>query len=382
MSEAGARLISKWLEPLLAERPGVALFDAHTHIGANDPDGSRCTPEELLALLDPLGARAVVFAMQEPDGYADANDAVIAAAASSDGRLVPFCRLDPNDDPVAEARRCVEAGARGIKLHPRAEAFALDAPAARKIFAFADAERLPVLIHAGRGIPALGRHTLELATEFPHAVIILAHAAVSDLSWICGRLPEHPNVFIDTSWWNPVDVLTLFAYAPPGRILFASDAPYGTPAMNAVITFRCAIHAGLGPEQIELVAGRQLQALVDRADPVDAGPAPGPPATPQDLILDRIGAYLMVGLGRLIGGVPADDMVGLARLGCAVDPDAPQAEVCAVIASLIDASGAAAGREDLTVASPERIAALGSLLLAATVAATPRAPVPAEFAVV
>jgi hypothetical protein len=308
---------------------------------------------------------------------------VIAAAAASAGRLVPFCRLNPNDDPVAEARRCVERGARGIKLHPRAEAFALDAPASREIFAFADAERLPVLIHAGRGIPALGRHTLELATEFPHAMIILAHAAVSDLSWICGRLPEHPNVFIDTSWWNPIDVLTLFAYAPPGRILFASDAPYGTPAMNAIITFRCAIQAGLTPEQIELVAGRQLETLVRGAEPVDAGPAPGPPAAPQDLILDRVGAYLMVALGRLIGGIPGDDMVGLARLGCTVDPDAPQAEACAVIASLIDVSAeATAGLDDLTIPSPQRLAALGPLLLAATVAATPRAPVPAESAAV
>jgi hypothetical protein len=383
VSEAGERLISDWLEPLLADLPGVALFDAHTHIGGNDPDGARCTADELLALLDPLGARAVVFAMQEPDGYAAANDEVIAAAAASGGRLVPFCRLDPNDDPVAEAARSVERGARGIKLHPRAEEFALDDPGAREIFAFADAERIPVLIHAGRGIPALGRHTLELSAEFPHAVIILAHAAVSDLSWICGRLEAHPNVFIDTSWWTPIDVLTLFAYAPPGRVLFASDAPYGTPAMNAIITFRCAIQAGLSGEQIELVAGRQLDALIAGRDPIDGGPPPGPPSAPQDLIVDRVGSYLMAALARLIVGAPAEEMVGLARLGCTVDPDAPQAEVCTVMASLIDVSAQAAGSlEDLTAPSPQRLAALGPLLLAATVAATPRAPLPAEFAAV
>jgi hypothetical protein len=76
-------------------------------------------------------------------------------------------------------------------------------------------------------------------------------------------------------------------------------------------------------------------------------------------------------------------MVGLARLGCTVDPDAPQAEVCTVMASLIDVSAQAAGSlEDLTAPSPQRLAALGPLLLAATVAATPRAPLPAEFAAV
>ena len=36
----------------------------------------------------------------------------------------------------------------------------------REIFAFAQEHRLPVLIHAGRGIPALGQHTLELSEEF------------------------------------------------------------------------------------------------------------------------------------------------------------------------------------------------------------------------
>ena len=71
---------------------------------------------------------------------------------------MPFCRLDPHDDPLAEAERCLDAGARGIKLHPRAEGFGLDHPALQDVFALADERRLPVLCHAGRGIPALGRH--------------------------------------------------------------------------------------------------------------------------------------------------------------------------------------------------------------------------------
>ena len=65
--------------------------------------------------------------------------------------LVPFCRLDPEADPLAEAERCLAAGARGIKLHPRAEGFTLDHPALRPVFALADERRLPVLVHAGRG---------------------------------------------------------------------------------------------------------------------------------------------------------------------------------------------------------------------------------------
>jgi uncharacterized protein len=374
--------VKSWLEPLLAELPGVSLFDAHTHIGFNDPDGARLSGEQLLAILAPLDARAAVFPMHEPDGYREANDLILSEAAASEGRLIPFCRLDPHNDAVAEATRCVERGARGIKLHPRTDAFALEAPESRGIFALAHERRLPVLIHAGRGIPALGRHTLELSSEFPDARIILAHAAISDLSWIWRHLPDHPNVFIDTAWWVPVDLVTLFSYVPPGRILFASDTPYGTPAMNAILTFRCALQAGLSKEQITGVAGAQLERLLSGEAPLDLGPPPGPPQLISDLILDRVAVYISVALGRIIAGAPGEEMVALARLACTVDDDAPQAAICRVMAALIDyqvQAAASVSAEELATPSTQRLALLAPLLLAATLAATPSVPAPAEL---
>ena len=202
------------------------------------------------------------------------------------------------------------------------------------------------------------------------------------MSWIGNHLEDHPNVFIDTSWWNPIDLVTLFAYAPPGRILFASDAPYGLPAMNAILTLRSALQVGLSPEQIRAVAGDQLERLLAGQAPLDMGPAPGPPQAPSDLILGRVCTYLVVALGRLIVGAPADEMVSLARLGCTVDERAPQAPICRAMADLIDMYERAAASGDLTTPSPQRLVALGPLLLAATLAFTPRVPPPAELAAV
>ncbi len=68
---------------------------------------------------------------------------------------------------MAEAERALEAGARGIKLHPRAEQFTLDHPEVRSLAALADERGLPMLIHAGRGIPALGAHAVKLAEISP-----------------------------------------------------------------------------------------------------------------------------------------------------------------------------------------------------------------------
>src|SRR3954452_20605399 len=118
--------------------------DAHTHTGFNDPDGITGSAEELLAGLDRAGvARAVVFTTAEPAGYPPANDRVLAEARASGGGVVGFVRGGPHaagpdaptsrgaptpPAPLTEPRRGFAAGARGIKLHPRSDDFALPPP--------------------------------------------------------------------------------------------------------------------------------------------------------------------------------------------------------------------------------------------------------------
>jgi uncharacterized protein len=325
-----------WFDALMRRLPGVSLNDAHTHTGANDPDGFRCSIDELTEALELAGARGVVFSMHEPDGYPPANDRVLAEAEASEGRLVAFCRLDPSADPVPEAERCLGRGARGIKLHPRAEGFDFDHPGIEPIFALAGERRLPVLIHAGRGIPALGRHVLELAERHPGARPILAHAGLSDLAWIWRRLDDHPNVFFDSSWWTPSDLVTLFRLIPPGRILWASDAPYGTPLQQAVLALRCALEAGLSAEQLRCVAGAQVDRLLAGEEPLDAGRAPGAVEQSVDLLLERVHSALVGTINRVMAGDDGAEAIALTRLACEVGDDAPQAPVCRSVLALLD----------------------------------------------
>src|SRR5262245_56365519 len=86
---------------LVAEHGPLDLFDVHTHIGQNDPDGFKQTPDELMRVMGNVDARAVVFPMHEPDGYPAANDAALAAAEASDGRLYAFARIDPKTNNAA-----------------------------------------------------------------------------------------------------------------------------------------------------------------------------------------------------------------------------------------------------------------------------------------
>lgn len=313
-----------WLRRLSGRVPGMRLADAHTHLGGNDSDGWRCSPAELTGALTLAGARAVVFPLMERADYREANDAVLAAAAASQGRLVPFCRVNPDTGPVRELERCVAAGARGVKLHPRAERFDLRHAGVAAVFAAAAERRLPVIIHAGLGIDSLGRDALMLGDRYPGAPLILAHLGVTDLAWIWRRLGDHPSVFFDTAWWNLADHLALFAHVPPGRILLGSDAPYGTPAAAAIVAIRCALHAGLTTAQIQAVTGGQLQRLLDGYDPAGLGPAPGPPP-PRSPLVDGVFTLLVGALARMLDGQPATGLLQLARLGCQAGAPKPEA---------------------------------------------------------
>ena len=371
-----------WLNALMRSVPGLSLFDAHTHTGANDPDGFSCSVDELTAALELAGARGVVFTMHEPDGYPAANDRVLAEADASEGRLVAFCRVDPHRDAVAEAERCLERGARGIKLHPRAERFDFDHPGVEPLFALAGERRLPVMIHAGRGIPALGRHVLELAERHPGARPILAHAGLSDLAWIWRRLEDHPNVFFDSAWWTPSDLVALFRLVPPGRILWASDAPYGTPVQQAVLGLRAALEAGVSVEALRWLAGGQVERLVAGEEPIDAGRAPGGPELAGDLLLERVHAALVTAIGRMMAGDDGAEAIALTRLACEVGEDAPQAPVCRSVLALLDRyerrSLAPAGTGDGARGPATRFPGIHVLIVAAGVARTPSVALPAE----
>jgi uncharacterized protein len=358
------------------EVPGADLLDAHTHIGSNDPDGYRCSRTELVESLERIDSRAIVFPMHEPDGYPPANDLVMQEAEASEGRLFPFCRLDPRDSPLAEAHRCLDAGARGIKLHPRAEGFTLDHPALQPVFALADERRLPILIHAGRGIPALGRHSVQLCDRHPGLRLILAHAGISDLSWIWRQAADRPNLFFDTAWWSPSDVQALFALVPPGQILMASDAPYAPPAFGATMALRHGLQVGLPPDTLRELVGGQARRLVEGEEPLDLGPPAGIESLSRDPLLERVYSSLISAIGQMFNGIDPLETLSLARLGCDVGPDAPHGLVYESILSLLDARAGYSADGD---GRPSHFApGVHLIIFAAALARTPDVPLPAN----
>jgi predicted TIM-barrel fold metal-dependent hydrolase len=373
-------MIAPWAAQARQAVPGVRLFDAHTHLGQNDPDGMKQTPDELLQVLadaDAIGAAgAFTFPMHELDGYPGPNDMVIEAAAGSEGRLIPFCRVSPVTGTAPdEARRALAAGAKGIKLHPRAEQFTLDHPAVRELAEIANERRLPILIHAGRGIPALGQHTVELAGEFPNARFILAHAGITDLAWIWRVAADLPNLLFDTAWFIGADLRALYTLVPSGQIVFASDAPYGNTLLSGITQIRLAQQLGLSDDQIRSVMSEQSLRIAAGLPLVPAGPAIGEADRASHVLLDRVAQFLMMGMILTIRAPDAGpEMLALAQLACDAPDEIDDAPVFAALRSLLG------GYFELFAADPSDRRTRGLLMLAATVANTPDVPIPPGIA--
>jgi uncharacterized protein len=293
------------------------LFDAHSHTGA-DIDGSERTSAEHLEELAAFDGRSVIFPFCVRGSYREENLRVIEEARESGGRLVPFARLDPKRERGPEAADALAAGARGFKFHPRAENFELSHPGFDSVLAVAAEARAPVLIHAGTGVGSFGPTLLELAERHRDCPLILAHAGISDLAWVWPRLPEYPNIYFDTAWLVPSDLLALFALVPPGRILFGSDAPYMDLDLLLAATLRCARFAGLSEEAIGLVVGGQLEALLGGGDGIEVE-SPLRESRAVDPARARVASLLAAAGGCLYGGGDPALSLELSALAAAGD---------------------------------------------------------------
>ncbi len=349
-------LYASALAPFLAEaerlRPAHAeVIDAHTHLGL-DEDGRSLTLEQLLAQLDRADARrACVFPLHDPErrpSYSVPNDRVLAWAAESDGRLVPFARLDPAEAPLAEAERCLAAGARGIKLHPRAQDFVFDGGEIDEVFELAEKLAVPILIHAGRGLPPLADGLVDLALRHPGAVLILAHGAICDQGILTTRLAEHPGVLYDMSCFFPLDVIELFARVPAERIVFASDPPYGLPATTLYMALRVAWQAGLDEAATRAVLGGTMAALLDGHGLPPAGPVRRGPSIELSGRLVRVYGYAsLVGPALFSGAIEqARAMLDMAIAACRDPEPGTVGEALETIGAALNAANTLLDDED------------------------------------
>jgi len=259
--------------------------------------------DELTSTLDRYGfEKAFVFYMDEHDrepAFTVPNDRTLAHAERSQGRLVPFVRLDLTTRPLEEAKRCLDLGARGIKLHPRAQAFALDDKRLQPIFALAVERGVPILIHGGRGLPPIAEDLEALVERNEGVQLIVAHAGIADMAGLAGRLGGRPGVFFDTSVWSSLDLLDLHRQVAPEQVLYASDYPYGRQPNSLLVSVRTAKLAGFDDKQLRLMLGGSARRIAEGRELEPLSSPKGPTSLVQPLTFARIHQYISMAVPLL-----------------------------------------------------------------------------------
>jgi predicted TIM-barrel fold metal-dependent hydrolase len=294
--ERAQKLMAQWDDELRRELPrGADIFDAHTHLGT-DIDGMVGVYEDLEHGMDKYGiSRCFMFCLDEPDrhpGFRAGNDRTLEFAEKSNGRMIPFVRLDLAEDPIGEATRMLDRGAKGIKLHPRAQKFLLNDERLSPIFEVAADRNVPILIHGGRGLPPIADDLARVADRNPDAQLIVAHAGIADLAALADRLGGKAGVFFDTSVWSPLDLLGLYRLVGPEQVVYASDYPYGQQPASLLISLRTARLAQLNDEQVRGVLAGNANRIANGEPAVEPSAPKGIDTFSQPISLARIHQYL------------------------------------------------------------------------------------------
>ena len=264
-SQRAQELVAEWDEELRRELP-----DGRRHLRRAPPprprhrrDGRRLRRARARHGAATASRARSCSAWTSPTGTRGSGRRTTGRSSSRrarEGRLIPFVRLDLGEEPIEEAERCLDRGARGIKLHPRAQRFLLNDERLAPVFALAAERRVPILIHGGPRPAADRRRPRPARRRLPRGAA--DHRPRRDRRprrADARTSPGKAGVFFDTSAWSPIDLLDFFRQVSPEQVLYASDYPYGQQPSSLLIALRTARVAGLDDDADPRDARRQRE---------------------------------------------------------------------------------------------------------------------------
>jgi len=153
----------------------------------------------------------------------------------------------------------------GVKLHPSFDKLPVTHAEFDPIFNRLEKDGLITLIHCGRWIEVSGsHHAMERAMEHPDITFILAHMGGNELDLSLKTIKAAAsleNVYLDTSNCRVTKVIEKAVEALGShRVLFGSDAPWGSSLSNAYTI----VDADIGDQDKRLILSENLENLVER----------------------------------------------------------------------------------------------------------------------
>jgi predicted TIM-barrel fold metal-dependent hydrolase len=185
--------------------------------------------------------------------------------------ILPLAAAHPDMPPNPSfIQNLKAAGFKGIKLHPDYQGFFVDDRRMYFLYEAAQAEKMPVLFHAGldRGLPppvhATPERLLNVHRSFPALLMIAAHMGGEENYAQTERYLLGKDIFLDTSFvLQLMDLHTLerfFRRHPIERFLFGTDSPFKDQSeeLNFLLNLPFLTQA-----EKEQVAGQNALALLE-----------------------------------------------------------------------------------------------------------------------
>jgi hypothetical protein len=246
------------------------IIDGHTHFAGEGRGLPPNSVGELLGVMDQNCIDAVVttppYSSIGPDRtYDEANAFIASAMKRAPDRILGFLRVNPHFREHALERIEVgvkEEGFRGVKLHPRNEAFPINSEIlVHPIAELAARLRVPLLIHTGDpDTYGYAQPTLVggLADVFPEVTIIVGHMGkrLHEDAILVARWFD--NIVLETSFQSPRVIERAVERVGAERIVYGSDMPFGFPEVEMMKIEVC----GIGREEKEMILGGNMAKIL------------------------------------------------------------------------------------------------------------------------
>jgi predicted TIM-barrel fold metal-dependent hydrolase len=191
------------------------------------------------------------------------GNAKLLAATRGEERILPGALINPTMGPDAldDLRRCVDQGARTVKLMAAAHRYRIDSSCVDPVMDLARELGIPATIHSGSALSGCSPVYIgELASRHPRVTVIMDHMGYRE--WVrlaVNAAVANPNIYLGTTLIaaaEPILIKDIVGAGEVGaeRIVFGSNSPAGV-ATHGVNGIR---DIGLDPADEAMILGGNL----------------------------------------------------------------------------------------------------------------------------
>ena len=201
------------------------IIDAHVMLGEEHPLALQL--DDLLRRMDLHGIERAIVRPMGSELVVD-NKAGNNRVLNCGPRICGLVSVNPWYGPwaIEELKRCQQAGAVGMFLHPSRQGFMPTEPIIAPILSFAAEAQWPVMFHTGSYINSDVLAVAEVARAFPNTPFILGCGGFADMWFeVPGIMADVPNLWLETSHTLGDGIRATLKATGPQRIIFGSGEP-------------------------------------------------------------------------------------------------------------------------------------------------------------